>query len=404
MKKLTNSATSLNQLLLTAFCLLIMMITGASDGARGVFLPLFADAFDLSETGANIIIMISYIGNVIFLIIGGCLIDRIKKKTFLFIMMCIWMSSLCCYILTENYIVLLVCMIFSMGASTMISTSVNLITPMLFMSPALFTNFFNFTQGIGISGMQKFGGQMADSGLSHQGVPADLKSWHIVNIVLIALAIVVVNLLIFSRFPEDKNSSSEKKENSFKTVFKNPASILMIFICGLYYVAEHGIQNVLTSYGSEYLGFTVEKASMFLSLFFGGITIGRLAFAPIVQKMGVMRSMTVFLSSASVLYIAGILLEKEGIWLLCLSGLAFSVIWPTNILMISSFFTHSTSGAAVGLITAVATLFDVLFYAFFGRITEAVGYGISIKILPVSMAMLWICFFILRSKNKIKST
>lgn len=165
-------------------------------------------------------------------------------------------------------------------------------------------------------------------------------------------------------------------------------------------MSEHGIQNVLTSYGSEYLGFTVEKASMFLSLFFGGITIGRLLFAPLVQKIGIMKSMTIFLSIASVLYISGILLEQNGIWLLCLSGLAFSIIWPTTILMIASFFTPSTSGTAVGVITSAATLFDVMFFAFFGKITESVGYGVSIKILPVSMALLFIFFILLKIKSK----
>ncbi|MGN0584823.1 MAG: MFS transporter [Ruminococcus sp.] len=400
MKKWTNTDSSLNQILITAFCILIMIITGASDGARGVFLPLFADAFSLSETGSNMIIMMSYIGNMIFLFAGGLLIDRLKKKTFLIIMISVWMSALFCYTVTENYAVLLSCMIFSMGASTMISTSVNIISPLLFISPAFFTNFLGFTQGIGITGVQKIGGQVADKGLSTANSPANLTGWHILNVLLLLLAAAAVLLLVFSRFPEENTASSEKKKYSFLSVLRNPKSILFIVICGLYYTAEHGIQNVLTTYGSEYLGYTVEKSAMFLSLFFGGITLGRLIFAPIVQKIGVMQSMTLFLGTAAVLYISGILLERNGIWLLCLSGLAFSIIWPTNVIMMTGFFTPETSGTAVGFITSAATIFDVLFFAFFGKITESTGYGISIKILPVSMALLCVCFFILRIKNK----
>lgn len=400
MKKCARIEILVNQILITVFCTLITIITGISDGARGVFLPLFSDAFALNETKANLIIMMSYIGNVIFLFIGGYFIDRMKKKTFLFIMICIWMSALLCYVLTENYTLLIVGMIFSLGASTMISTTVNVITPLLFITPAFFTNFFNFTLGIGISGVQKFGGKVANDSLSTPESPADLSGWHILNLMILVLAAVGALLLLISRFPEENSTAPKKKENSFITVFKNPASLLLILICGLYYMSEHGIQNVLTSYGSEYLGFTVEKASMFLSLFFGGITIGRLLFAPLVQKIGIMKSMTIFLSIASVLYISGILLEQNGIWLLCLSGLAFSIIWPTTILMIASFFTPSTSGTAVGVITSAATLFDVMFFAFFGKITESVGYGVSIKILPVSMALLFIFFILLKIKSK----
>lgn len=55
---------------------------------------------------------------------------------------------------TKSYTLLLCGMIFSMGASTLLSTSVNIITPILFMSPGLMMNLFNFTQGVGISGGQ----------------------------------------------------------------------------------------------------------------------------------------------------------------------------------------------------------------------------------------------------------
>lgn len=393
MKQWTTASGTRDQILITAFCVLIMILTGASDGARGVFLPLLTDAFDLSETRSTLIIMMSYVGNLLFLLIGGYFLDRMKKKTFLLVIMAMWMGALACYVLTESYSVLLICMIFSMGASTMLSTSVNLITPLLFLTPAFFTNFFNFTQGMGISVIQKLGGQVADSGLSTENVPADLTGWHSFNLLLLILSGVSILLLSLIHFPDDKKDSAEKKSGGYKMVLRNPASLFLILICGFYYVAEHGIQNVLTTYGSEYLGYSVERSASFLSLFFGGITLGRLLFAPVVQKMGIMRSMTVFVSLSGILYIAGILLEQKGIWMLCLSGLAFSIVWPTTVLMIASFYPAKSSGVAVGSITAVATLFDIAFYAFFGKFTERTGYAVSIKILPTAMLLFCLCFY-----------
>ena len=400
MKQWTTTGNTRNQILITAFCVVIMILTGASDGARGVFLPLFTDAFDLTESRSTLIIMMSYVGNLLFLFIGGYFLDRMKKKTFLIVIMCMWLCALTCYVLTEYYIVLLLCMIFSMGASSMISTSVNLITPILFLTPAFFTNFFNFTQGIGISAIQKLGGQVADSGLSTEASPADMSGGHGFNLLLLILGIVSLVLLLLIQFPDQASSTGTEKTGGYKTVLKNPASIFLVFICGFYYVAEHGIQNVLTTYGSEYLGYSVEDSAMFLSLFFGGITLGRLLFAPIVQRLGIMRSMTIFVSISGILYIAGILLERHGIWLLCLSGLAFSIIWPTTVLMIASFFTPQTSGVAVGFITAMATLFDIAFFAFFGRFVEMCGYAVSIKILPAAMLLFCLCFYALRIFSK----
>lgn len=396
MKQWTTTTSSKNQILITAFCVLIMILTGASDGARGVFLPLFTDAFHLTDTRSTLIIMMSYVGNLLFLMVGGYFLDRMKKKTFLLIMMGMWMGALACYVLTESYAVLLICMIFSLGASTMLSTSVNLITPLMFLTPAFFTNFFNFTQGLGISAVQKFGGQVADGGLSTADTPADMGGWHGFNLLLLVLAAAAMLILTQIKFPESAASHDKKKIGGYRTVLKNPASILLILICGFYYMAEHGIQNVLTSYGSEYLGYTVEKSALFLSLFFGGICIGRLLFAPIVQKLEILPSMTVFVSISGILYITGILLERSGIWMLCLSGLSFSIIWPTTVLMIASYFSPQNSGVAVGFITAIATLFDIAFYAFFGRLVELWGYGISIKILPAAMLLFCVCFYCLR--------
>ncbi len=399
MRQWTKNGSTKNQILITLFCVLIMILTGASDGARGVFLPLFADAFNLNEISSNLIIMMSYVGNLLFLFIGGYFLDRMKKKNLLISVMLIWMSALLCYVLTENYIVLLITIIFSLGASTLLSTSVNLITPLIFMTPAFFTNFFNFTQGIGISAVQNLGGKVADSGLSTDTSPADLTGWHMFNVTLLILVAAALLLLILSKFPAEEISSN-RKTGGYKAVLNNPASFLLILICGFYYLAEHGLQNVLTTYGSEYLGYSVEQSATFLSLFFGGITLGRLLLAPIVQIMGIMKSMTIFITLAGIMYIAGILLERRGMWLLCLSGLAISIVWPTTVLMIASFFTPQTSGVAVGFITAIATIFDIAFYALFGKFTELTGYGISIKLLPVSMLLLCICFYVLRIFSK----
>ena len=60
-----------NKVFAAVFCMLLMIFTGASDALRGVFLPLFRDHFALSQSQASRIIMMSYVGNLIFLLVGG---------------------------------------------------------------------------------------------------------------------------------------------------------------------------------------------------------------------------------------------------------------------------------------------------------------------------------------------
>ena len=149
-----DKAAKKNQMIAAVMCSVLMIVLGMSDSLRGVFAPVFKETFGLSNTKVSMIISVSYAGNLIFLFIGGKLLDTFKKKTVMLCTLLMWMSALLLYFFTKSYTLLLCGMIFSMGASTLLSTSVNIITPILFMSPGLMMNLFNFTQGVGISGGQ----------------------------------------------------------------------------------------------------------------------------------------------------------------------------------------------------------------------------------------------------------
>ena len=48
------------------------------------------------------------------------------------------------------------------------------------------------------------------------------------------------------------------------------------------------------------------KASNYLAVFFGGVMLGRLVLSPLVDRLGILKSMGVFGSLSAVLYIAGV--------------------------------------------------------------------------------------------------
>ena len=298
--------------------------------------------------------------------------------------MLLWMGALTAYLLTANYYALLVFMIFSLGASTMLSTTVNLLTPLVYAAPAFFVNFFNFLQGAGISTAQNVGGRFASS----------LSAWKGANLILLACGCVGLVLLWFVKLPQSKPDAGSA--GGYGAVIRNPACKYLFLLCGFYCITEHGLQNWLVTYGSDYLGYTVPQAARYLSFFFGGIMAGRLLFAPLVQKCGIMRSMRVFVAAAGVLYVSGMLLERRGMLLLCGSGLAFSILWPTIVLLIGRYYDPGLAGTATGFITGFATLFDVAFNACFGKLIDWLGFGTAIQILPVSMLLLCLSFFLLR--------
>lgn len=362
-----------SRLLAGVWCFGIMIVLGVSDALRGVFLPVLREHFAMSQTQGAWLIMLSYISNLLFLAIGGTVIDRLGRRQFFGAVILIWMTALLLYALTDSVLTLFCGMLLSLGASTMLSTTVNLTTPLLFLSPAMMVNLFNFGQGIGISAAQNLGGRFSYR----------FSAWQRANLLLLCAGVILLVLLLPQRMPQ-KQAPTENKP-PLKAIFRAPAAKYLLLMIGFYAVAEHGLQNWLVTYGSESLGFTREQSAKFLSYFFLGITAGRLVFAPLVQKIGMRKSLTVFISTGAALYIAGMLLRGNGIALICLSGLAFSVIWPTMILMIGTFYPEAQRGAATSWISGLANLFDIAFNAGFGPLTALLGLKTAILVLPVCM-------------------
>lgn len=387
-------------MIFTSF-MMIMIGLGASDALRGVFAPIFQSHFRLNTVQLSMIITISYVGNLLFLSLGGMVVDRYKRKNVAIGVMVLWMGALVLYLATDHYICLLVGMLFAMGASTLMNTIINLTTPLVFLAtPGLVVNTLFFIQGIGTSGSQSLVGNFADG----------IGSWKIANGILLALGAVGTVLLFFSKVPEredeytdlDKAREAEKnrKKPGLKAVFGNPAFYYISVSFGLYFVAEHGILNWLVTYLQNALGMAASSASNYLAIFFGGMTLGRLLLAPVVQKLGAASSIKVFGTAGIALYVLGAAFGSRTVMLLSISGFLLSIIYPTMVLLIRRYYKIEVLATATGMIISAATLFDIAFNAVFGWISDILGLGRSFLILPVCGVLFLLCYYVFLKKVK----
>ena len=418
--------------------MVIMIALGASDSMRGVFSPVFKEHFALDSAGFSLIVTVSYLGNLVFLLFGSNLADRFGlKRVFLCVLLC-WIGAVLLYILTDNYYVLLACMFVTMGTSTLMNTFINLMSPLLFIAaPQLAVNTLFFVQGIGTSGSQALAGNFATT----------FSDWRITNGILLAIGAAGFLLLLgvkVSRNSPDAKSSAEQEvvpsadiaeaaaggsdssqlcpeqksaeksggseqqsggKVSFRDVIKNKAFLLFVLMFGFYFIAEHGILNWLVLYCTDEFAFSQGKASVYLSLFFGGMTLGRLVLAPIVQKLGTSKSLKVFGGVGAALYVAGLagaacfgLFAQGGavsavlLYVLAFSGFIISIVYPMMVMFIRSFFDESVISTATGTVISVATLFDIGFNMIFGKLADKVGFTYIILILPVSMVLYYVMF------------
>lgn len=378
-----------NRLTFAAFVVLMVGL-GSSDSLRGIFSTIFQQHFALSTTQLGLIVTVSYIGNLVFLLVGGNLSARFAKKRVLQVLMLIWMTALALFALTDSYPVLLVAMALVMGSSTLLNTTMNLITPLLFTAaPGFFVNFLFFTQGIGTSGSQFFLGSMAD------GFPF----WQYTNLGLLVLGAAAFGMLLFCQVPEEPAvAPGALPQAEGRLTDRLGVVVPFVLVFGFYFITEHGVMNWLVAYGTTGLEMTQAAASRYLSVFYGGVMLGRLVLSPLVDKLGVIRSMQLFGVISGVLYVAGSLGGAALMPLWAVSGFFLSILYPTLVMSIRLYFPAQQVSGAAGTIISIASLADILFNVGFGRLVDLAGYRLSICVLPVSMVLFLITFLLFTRK------
>ena len=369
---------------LTFFAFVVLMVgLGSNDSLRGIFSTIFQEHFSLTMTQLGLIVTASYIGNLVFLLVGGNLSTRFSKKRVLQVLILIWMAALALFAFTSNYTVLLIGMALALGSSTLLNTTMNLITPLLFATaPGFFVNFLFFTQEIGTSGSQYILGSHADG----------FAFWQHTNLVLLILGAVAFVLLLFCNVPEEAAAPADAPAQKGGYDWRIIVPYVLVF--GFYFIAEHGVMNWMVAYGVDGLGLPQASAAKYLSVFFGGMMIGRLCLSPLVDKLGALKSLAAFGGVSCVLYLIGSLGGAVTMPIWAISGLSFSILYPTLVMSIRLYFPAQQVSGAAGTILSIASLADILFNVGFGKLVDMTGYAVSIRVLPLSVLAFFIVFML----------
>lgn len=369
---------------LTFFAFVVLMVgLGSNDSLRGIFSTIFQEHFSLTTTQLGLIVTASYIGNLVFLLVGGNLSTRFSKKRVLQVLILIWMAAVALFAFTSNYTVLLIGMALALGSSTLLNTTMNLITPLLFATaPGFFVNFLFFTQEIGTSGSQYILGSHANG----------FAFWQHTNLVLLILGAVAFVLLLFCNVPEEAAAPADAPAQKGGYDWRIIVPYVLVF--GFYFIAEHGVMNWMVAYGVDGLGLPQASAAKYLSVFFGGMMIGRLCLSPLVDKLGALKSLAAFGGVSCVLYLIGSLGGAVTMPVWAISGLSFSILYPTLVMSIRLYFPAQQVSGAAGTILSIASLADILFNVGFGKLVDMAGYAVSIRVLPLSVLAFFIVFML----------
>ena len=352
----------------------LMFLSPFIENTRGIFIPIFKEEFSVSNTGiSSMLTSVSLVGMAVTFL-GGAIIERIgQKKTIIIGIVCL-ITGIFIQTQADTFLMFFIGFAPIIAGINIYGVAANTIIPILFVGTSTIAmNLLHFMYGAGSTVSQNAVGFLLDRNIT----------WRTMYIFVALFYLIVLIAFIFAKIPDEP-----KVENvtGAKSIFKNPMLYFFGLALGFYVFAEQGVSLWLTNYLKEGFGLRESIGARYIGIFFFIFAIGRLVGGFIVQKTGALRTVIVSQVIALILLGTGIMLGEDYVIIISISGLFFSIVFPSLMSLVSVLFSEKR-GMATGFIMTMVALVLNLMNLLMGILTDLVGPQVSIYLLPLSMAI-----------------
>ena len=355
---------------------LLMVLLGVNDALRGIFTPLFTAVFGFSTAQVGVIVSASYLGNLTCLLFGGMILDKIGRKKAMAAFIAALALSEVLLVFGSAFPILIIGFFLSLGISTLLNTTINLLSDTFPPSRSLmYLSILFFLQGIGTSGSQLILTRFASS----------VSVWHGVLITIAVLLVPLFMAVLRMDMGNDVKTGTERTMEISKGNIRYMPLALITISLGLYTITEHGITNYIMLYGTEYLKLSAESVGLGLALYSAGIMAGRLLLSPAIDKVGAGRM--VLISIAAGFVFASAVFATNMLPLLFFVGFGISIVYPTTVSLFRKYVPITLGARVTTVAISIASILDVIFNAVFGKAIDIFGYGFSMPFLCAVLAL-----------------
>jgi FHS family glucose/mannose:H+ symporter-like MFS transporter len=377
--------------LITAGAFLSFFLFGFVDNLKGPILPNLLDDLGLSYSMGGTIVLGAYLGFLVATLSMGPLSDVAGKSVVILV---------ACACLLIGMIGFSISSVFWMLAATMtivglgmgaLEVGGNLIMVDLHSEDkGRYLNLLAFFHGIGSMIVPLYAGQLLKAGVSWRGIYQ--------SGVLIVVLLFVYFLLV--KYPKTGPSSDNKLDirSLGKSAFGGEMILFFIAIA-LYVAGEIGVGAWLVEFLQEAKSQSLITSTFYLSLFFGAITVGRFVGSFLVERIGYLEIMLYAALASAVFVAVGIFAPPALAFFLPLSGLFFSIIFPTITAAVSDLHTDNV-GTILGLLFTCGGIGGMLGPWLIGIFSDWLGIQTGFGLIVIVFVALSVTFGLLVAKRK----
>lgn len=351
--------------LITLGTMMCFLLFGYCDAIRGASLANVIDNFGVGYSIGGLLMVVHFTGYCTSSLLFGALAGKVEKKITPIIANTVILIGIFIYTQTANigmFSIGVLCIGFGLG---LYEFAGNTITADIYSEEkrGKYANLVAGMHGVGaIIGPALFGVIVKSGGSYKDSFGA-----------AVPLMVFVILLFFIISYPAERHLKDEPLPITevFKALGRKEARKYYI-VSTLYIAVESGVITWTTVFLAEERGYSMDQASLWLSLFFVFLTAGRFAGSTFVDKIGYRNTLLYGFAISIVCIVCGICLPGMFIIFLPLSGLFLSVLFPTLGASISVECKENTS-VCIGAFFAFAALGGALGSYVAGQVSQFFG-------------------------------
>ena len=348
-----------------------MFLFGFIENIKGVSYPMMKAEFAISYEQQGVMVSILTLSYVLFCLVGGILIGRYGvKKTFAagFVLMVLGLGGA---FLLPRFISVAVALFLISASFGVFEVGINAFATQIFIvRAALLMNLLHFFYGVGSSVSPRASGVVAVS-----------MGWRQVYLLSIPLVLLFFIFSLFTRFPKPapsepgtgETTTSEPKRISFFTALKTPMVWVFAIVLGLMVSVEVSPGNWGALYFQDVYHLDPKTSgAAFLSNFYIFFTVSRLVSGFVIEKIGYLRSLFIFILLSALVLVLGFALGARGIYVLPVMGFFVAVLWPTTMATAMGYF-REDAAVMTSAIIVISGILNSGIQMLIGYVNRAAG-------------------------------
>ena len=348
---------------------------GIIEPVRGVLLPEIRADLNLTYSAVGVLIFVSYWGFLCGSIVSGFASGRYGDKALAFVGALLIVVSTAVIVPVRQYLVLIGVMTVLRAGTGALDIAISAHGGHIFKTnAAVKMSLLHFCFGVGATVAPLYASFLFVRGYG----------WRLVYGFLAVPAVLMLCVLWMAPYARERHPVVPWRE-TFRLLIREQRIILLMVLMGTAIIFEATLLEWGKNYLLERRAFTTERANLYLTIFYGGVAVGRLMNGFVAERLGYLRTYLWYSLIIMVLFVLFVLFSDLH-FLFLVVGWFVGPFFPIVMVLASQYFPHLTGGA-MGMILAAGGLIQAGFGLLVGIMHDLLGVQWGFAFIGVGMVL-----------------